>query len=327
MSDLLPEIPDLLAVLAGLLEQIPAGRVSTYGDVADALGDRIASRWVGHVALHHEHGPDCHCHRLVRADGQLGLYVTGSATAKARRLRAEGVPVRRGAVDLPLRRFDAFRTDRPLGALRAAQERLARRAVLRGSRRLPRRIGGVDVSYAAGSDAVAAYVLVDAASADVLWSTTLRRPVRFPYISSYLAFRELPILVELAEAVRRAGREAELVLVDGTGVLHPRRGGIAMHLGVLAGWTTVGVTKKLLCGRVEPGPLEPGAPRPVWLDHEPLGVAIRATAGSRRPLYVSPGHRADVPLAESAVRAMLRGRRLPEPLYWADRLSRAAARA
>ncbi|MBN2022370.1 MAG: endonuclease V [Pirellulales bacterium] len=326
MSALLPEIPDLFAHLERLWAQIPPGRVTTYGDVADALGDRVAARWVGHVAMHHDHAAACPCHRLVRADGQLGLYVAGTAETKARRLRAEGVAVRAGAVDLAPWRFDQFQSDRPLEALRQAQESLAKKAILRGRRNVPKRIGGVDVSYAANGDAVAAYVLVETESGAVVWSTTLRRPVRFPYITSYLAFRELPVLLELVESVRTAGRGCDVLLVDGTGALHPRRGGIAMHLGVLADQATIGLTKKLLCGRVDRADMTPGEPRPVWLGDEPLGVAVRATSGSRRPLFVSPGHRADVPLAKAVVLATLRGRRLPEPLYWADRLSRAAAR-
>ena len=68
----LPEIPDLAQCLRGLLRQIPRGRVSTFGDLADALGDRIAATWVGHYAMHHDHDAECRCHRVVRADGGLG---------------------------------------------------------------------------------------------------------------------------------------------------------------------------------------------------------------------------------------------------------------
>ena len=148
----------------------------------------------------------------------------------------------------------------------------------------------------------------------------------FPYITSYLAFRELPILLELVDEVRRAGRLAELVLVDGSGILHQRHAGIATHLGVVASLATIGVTKKLLCGDVELSGLGPQESRPVVFEDRVIGVALRPTAGSRRPIFISPGHRADVAFAEHVVRRMLFGRRLPEPLYWADRLSRGAGR-
>ena len=90
----------------------------------------------------------------------------------------------------------------------------------------------------------------------------------------------------------------------------------------MAGVATIGVTKKLLCGQVDIEGMRAAESRPVLLDGRVPGVAIRPTSGSRRPIYVSPGHRTDVAFAEQLVQRLLTGRRLPEPLYWADRLSR-----
>ena len=81
------------------------------------------------------------------------------------------------------------------------------------------------------------------------------------------------------------------------------------------------MTKKLLCGQVDIEGMAPGESRPVWEDRS-LGVAPRPTAGSQRPIFVSPGHRVDVAFSEHIVRRLLTGRRLPKPIYWADRLSR-----
>ena len=89
--------------------------------------------------------------------------------------------------------------------------------------------------------------------AELVWSAKIRRAIRFPYITSYLTFRELPILLELLGEVRAAGRMAPVLLVDGSGILHPRRFGVASHLGVAADAATIGVTKKLLCGKVDIG--------------------------------------------------------------------------
>jgi deoxyribonuclease V len=322
----LPNIPDLSARVEVLWSQIPPGRVATYGDLADALGDRIAARWVGHHALHHEHDDACACHRIVRADGSLGNYATGNVREKARRLRAEGVPVRKELVSLARHRFTEFDTGRPLTPLRRAQESLIARVSLRPPRKTPRLIAGVDVSYTPAGDGVAAYVLVDRVSADIIWKTTVRRPVRFPYITSYLSFRELPLLMDLLDEVELQDRIADVILVDGSGMLHHRHAGIATHLGVARGVSTVGVTKKLLCGSVSIDGMEPMESRGVLLDGETIGVALRPTAGSRRPIFISPGHRIDVAQSEAIVRDLLRGRRLPEPQYWADRLSRQAAR-
>ena len=89
---------------------------------------------------------------------------------------------------------------------------------------------------------------------------------------------------------------------------------------------TVGVTKKLLCGQVDIKEMRPGESRPVVHQERLIGVALRPTAGSLRPIFISPGHRVDVDFCERLVRQLLTGRRLPEPIYWADRLSRRVGR-
>ncbi len=306
----------------GLVGQVPPGRVSTYGSIAEAMGNPVAARWVGHYLLHHDHPVDCLCHRIVRADGSLGQYVAGATETKARRLEAEGVEVRAGALDLPHYRFDSFRSDRPLKRLTRIQQAVAARVSLRGRRTLPKLVGGVDVSYTRRGEGVAAYVLVELDTGKRLWTTTVRQPVVFPYITSYLSFREIPLLLKLLEQVESADRWADVLLVDGSGVLHPRGAGIASHAGVVASVPTIGVTKKILCGRVDLEEIRPLEGRPVVHRGKTLGVAIRPTAGSRRPIFVSPGHRVNLAMAETVIRRLLLGRRLPEPLYWADRLSR-----
>jgi deoxyribonuclease V len=296
--------------------------VTTCGDLAKALGDRIAARWVGYFALHHDHRPACACHRIVRVGGVLGGYTAGSMQDKAKRLANEGIVLRQGTIDLDRFGFQDFVTDRPLEPLRQAQESIQRHIVLRPRRRIPKFIGGVDVAYPEPEVGVAAYALVETETGKLVWSTTVRRRVVFPYITSYLSFREIPILLELLDEVRTAGRMAEVVMVDGTGILHHRRAGIASHLGVVASLPTIGVTKKLLCGKVDIEEMAPGESRPVVLENQLTGVAIRPTSGSRRPIFLSPGHRVDVVFCEQIARRLLIGRRLPEPIYWADRLSR-----
>jgi len=318
------DIPDLARLLCALFAQVPRGRVTTYGELADALGNRIAARWVGRFAMHHDHRQDCPCHRVVRADGQLGRYIDGGERRKAARLKNEGIKLRQGSVDLDRYAWNRFVTQRPLDRLTREQELLLRKVSLRPRRRIPKLVGGVDVSYPREDEGVAAYALIETSSGRLVWSTTVRRRVVFPYITTYLAFRELPILMDLIDEVRSHGRLSQVLLVDGTGVLHQRGAGIATHLGVVASLPTIGVTKKLLCGQVDIEGLRPEESRPVVYDDRLTGVALRPTAGSRRPIFVSPGHRVDVEFSERLVRLHLRGRRLPEPIYWADRLSRAA---
>ena len=338
---LVPQIPDLAHCLGKLLAQIPAGCVTTYGRLAEALGDPIASRWVGHYALHHRHDKDCVCHRVVRATGHLGLYASGDTLEKSRRLADEGIPVEGQSVDemrvdLDRFAFDDFQTGRPLLRLRRLQHELAAKVRLYHRTRIPRLVAGVDVSYvpkgklsageSATDRAVAAYVLVDSSDGSVVWSTTVSHPVVFPYITTYLTFRELPILLVLLEKVRNAKRDCPVIMVDGTGILHPRRAGIASFLGVAAAWPTIGVIKKQLCGRVDLDGMKHLDSRPIILDNRPVGTAILPTPKGHRPIFVSPGHCVNIDFATQLTRQMLFGQRLPQPLYEADRLSRAVAR-
>ena len=330
--------------------QVPAGRVTTCGDLAGALGNRIAATWVGYFTLHHDHDAGCVCHRIVRAGGMLGPFIT-TIEAKAQCLADEGVVVRDSLVDLERFGFRDFTSDRPLEQLRQVQEEIQARIVVQSdstagqagspSRAIPELIGGVDVAYPNADEGVAAYALVETATGQLVWSTTIRRRVTFPYISTYLSFREIPILLCLLDEVRSAGRMAEVLLVDGSGILHHRHVGIASHFGVVASIPTIGVTKKLLCGEVNIERMTPGESLPVVHEGEPIGIALRPTAaakgtvpfsltrklgqspGSRRPIFISPGHRVDLPFCERVVRQLLTGHRLPELLYWADHLSKA----
>ena len=313
------ELPDLPDQLLKLVAQIPTGRVTTYGDLADALGDRIASRWVGHFLLHHSHGTECHCHRVVRAGGELGRYVSGDVDEKAEQLRSEGVAVQGNRVDLSVERFRDFRCLRELQRLRDIQHEMLSHLSL-VDQPAQTVVAGVDVSYS-GSDGVAAYVEVDAAG-DVSWSTTVRRPIRFPYISSYLAFRELPLLLELFQQVQEQHSIADVLLVDGSGIAHPRRTGIATMLGIATETPTIGITKRLLHGRVDLSGLTFGELRPIREDDVTIGYATLAWSMTRKPIYLSPGHLISVESTAHVVRRFLGTRRLPTPIYWADRISR-----
>ncbi len=337
MNDLWCELPDMQAELWQLVAQIPPGSVTTYGALAEALGDRAAARWVGQVLLNDEEAARYPTHRVLRAGGELGAFCeAGGTVEKRRRLQHEGVEVVGERVDLAPCEFVAFEGSRPLTALRQRQEDLRKRLVLGPPSHAVTTVAGVDVSYR-GGEAVAAYAVVerrpdrdafDSPMADgPLWSCVARRPVRFPYISSYLAFRELPVLLDLWQEVTHCGPRPDVVLVDGSGILHPRRLGVAAMFGVLIDWPTIGVTKKRLFGRrdrdVAPGAGQIAA---ICEDGEQLGWAVWPTTGSERPLYVSPGQRVDLATCRDVVLDCLGERRLPEPIYWADRLSRQAAR-
>jgi deoxyribonuclease V len=159
------------------------------------------------------------------------------------------------------------------------------------------------------------------------FSCTATLPASFPYVPGYLAYRELPIHAELIRQAIDAGWPASLLLVDGAGILHPRRSGIACQLGVLAGVPTIGVTKHRLCGTtVMDDAFGPQTGRVVE-GEETIAAALPPSPRGHRPIYVSPGHRCSVTDAVSVVNAWRNGLRLPEPIRRADALSRSLVRA
>jgi deoxyribonuclease V len=327
--DLDLSLPDLEAELTRLLSQIPRGRVTTYGDLADALGLRTAARWVGEFLRDHPHSEKCACHRVVRKGGELGLYVLGhEPSEKAGRLIAEGVPVR----DRHIERFEDFvfrdfQSEKPLARLIELQHDLAKRVQLVPQRDTPQLAGGLDVSYARDGAAVGACAVVESGSGRVVWTTTHRDRAGLPYIPTLLTFRELPMLLALFDKSRREFPDLDLYLVDGNGILHPRGAGVAACFGVVADVPTIGVAKSLLCGRLEtPTDGSRDTQAEVIVDERTVG-AVMTLPPSSRPLYVSPGQRIDVASAARIAREFAFGHRLPEPLYWADRLSRARSRS
>jgi deoxyribonuclease V len=314
---------DLPRELERLLAQIPRGCFTTYGHLARALGDVKAARWVGQYLLEHNHHRRCHCHRVVRLTGEPGLYIDGHPAAKLDRLSREGVAIREGVLDVT-RAFDEFESSSPLASLTTFQLSVPGRLRLGPPSRSLRTVAGIDAAYAPGGRAVGAYVLLDALTMETIWSTTVTAPATFPYIPGYLAFRELPMMLRAWETAREAGYAADAVIIDGNGVLHPRRAGIAACFGLLADVPTVGIGKKLLCGSADIKSAR-GEPVPVVHHDEIIGAAVKCTAGSKS-IYVSPGNRIDLDGAISLVRRLFVNHRLPEPLHRADRLSKSVAR-
>ena len=205
-------------------------------------------------------------------------------------------------------------------ALRAIQQELAQRVVLRDAFPTPlRTIAGFDVGFEDdGATTRAAAVLLDAATLEVLDRRVARRPTAMPYIPGLLSFRELPALLD---ALAMLDRTPDLAFVDGHGIAHPRRLGIAAHFGVATGLPSIGVAKKILVGAPRMAlhdmrgaftPLRDGAAQIGWL--------LRSKPGCL-PLVVSPGHRVAMASAPELVMRATRGYRLPEPTRLADRLA------
>ncbi len=310
------EIPDVEGTLRALVRQIPPGRVTTYKALAEALGDPGAVRFVASWLA--AHAAELPAHRVVHASGAVGKAEFVEPEEFAERLRREGVRVE-GLVVTPLIRYFTadFDTDRPLERLRREQEEIARRAELRPLPQDISRVAGVDAAYL-DSEGIGVYVLCDREGEPIDY-VEVRREIRFPYIPTYLSYRELPLYLAAVEEADGKGLTADVILVDGNGILHPRRVGIATHLGVLLDRPTVGVAKRLLCGEVNTAGMAIGEWRPVVLDGETVGAAMRTARN--RTIFISPGHRADVRSAVDLVASLLGDDPLPEPLRWAHELA------
>lgn len=318
-------LPDLPSAVLELIRQIPVGWVSTYGDLARALGDdkARAARWLGELLKDHPHSPGCHCHRVVRSTGEVGTYISGDPRHKAALLRSEGVRVSdAGIVDMS-RRFTDYRSDRPLARLRLRQQQLAARVRREPLEHPPRTVGAVDVAYGADGLARGAYVQLEYPTLYVRHEFTIQHAIEFPYIPGYLTFRELPVMWTLCRQAAEQGFPADVLFVDGNGSLHPWRAGIATCLGVLLDRPVIGVGKSLLCGRVDLAEMAADEERPVTDGGELIGYAMKSMRRSR-PVFVSIGNRITFPEAVAVTRSCLRGHRLPEPIHLADKLTKQA---
>ncbi|RMH59393.1 MAG: endonuclease V [Candidatus Hydrogenedentota bacterium] len=232
---------------------------------------------------------------------------------------------------------------------REIQERLASRLVLRPPKRLRHRIErflassprgaggtnsrsrrplsrlrvlGLDVSYAkprAETDAFAAAVLMEFSAPElpgrILEVVTARKKNSFPYVPGLLSFRELPALLPVLERVRG---ETDLVMVDGQGTAHPRRLGLACHLGLLLDLPTLGCAKSRLVGGGRPPDPNRGSWSPLLEDGEIIGAMVRTRSGVN-PVFVSPGHRIDLETAVAVVVATSHRYRIPDPTREAHR--------
>ena len=167
-----------------------------------------------------------------------------------------------------------------------------------------RRVAGVDVGFERRNTvARAAVAVLTFPGLELVETAIARRRVDFPYIPGLLSFREIPALLAALERIRDL---PDLILCDGQGYAHPRRFGIACHLGVLTDLPTIGVAKSRLIGRYrEPGQRK-GCRRPLWDRAETIGVVLR-TRTRVKPLFVSPGHRVSLASAVDLVLRSLSG--------------------
>ena len=173
-------------------------------------------------------------------------------------------------------------------------------------------VAGVDIGFKKDI-ALASVVVLSFPELQVVDSVVTESPVRFPYIPGLLSFREIPPLLTAFTALPT---EPDLVIVDGQGIAHPRRFGLASHLGLILDKPTIGCAKSRLWGRYEEPDPEQGAYTYLRDKEEVIGAAVR-TRANVRVVYVSIGHRISLDSARVWVLACCRGYRLPETTRYA----------
>lgn len=186
---------------------------------------------------------------------------------------------------------------------------------------MPRRIAAVDVGYDRPTDMCAASLVVwETASGRAVETLSHIQPSTYPYVPGLLSFREIPALLPLFE---RLEDTPDLVLCDGQGLAHPRRLGLASHLGLILNVPTLGWAKSRLTGVWEGLALEAGAAVELWDGEEQIGWVLRSRAGCR-PTFVSPGHRVSMARSLEIARALMGRHRLCEPARRAHQATRDA---
>lgn len=312
------DLPDLWKETYDLVAQVPEGRVTTYGAVAKALGDIAASRFVGLAMSRNEDIVRVPCRRVVQSDRFVGGYTGGGSKKKIQLLRKEGIEISGSkVVNLDKILFSDFKTGYPLRKLRRIQIDLKRRLVLRESKEKAKFVAGIDVAYD-GDHAYASLVKFNFESKEETSRHVVEGKAVFPYVPTYLAFREIPVIEPLMDLVD----DDTVLMYDGNGVLHPEGFGITSHVGVVFDVPTIGVAKKLLCGAMVRCPSKEAIK--IILNGQLAGHAL-CGGQSEKPVFVSAGHRVSQDQAKAVTMRFLT-HRVPEPTRIAHIVAETARR-
>ncbi|WP_448265786.1 deoxyribonuclease V [Nostoc sp. DSM 114159] len=179
-------------------------------------------------------------------------------------------------------------------------------------------VAGVDMGFEAdGTISRAAVAVLSFPDLQVIETSLAHRPTTFPYVPGFLSFREIPAVLDALEKIKTT---PDIILCDGQGIAHPRRLGIASHLGLLIDMPTIGVAKSRLIGKHEELAQTKGSTQPLIYNGETIGAVLRSRTGVK-PLYISSGHRISLPTAIDYVLRCTPKYRLPETTRIADKLA------
>lgn len=207
-----------------------------------------------------------------------------------------------------------------LNELARLQRRIAKRVRQRDEIGKLETIAGCDISFSRGNTAWAACAVLDYRSLDLIDHRAVKVKLRFPYIPTFLAFRELEGMLKAV-----AGVKADVYMVGAQGLAHPRRAGLACHFGVIIDEPTIGVAKSKLYGEAQMPSSGKGASAPLKEGDEVIGAVVR-TRPNMKPVYVSVGHKVSLKTAVKITLGTTRDHRLPEPLHIAHELATKAMR-
>jgi len=294
-----------------LVRQIPNGKVSTYGNVARALGDIRAARAVGRMMNQNPDADAMPCFKIVYSDGKLGGFGLGIED-KIRRLKQDNISVEDGQiVNFENVLFDEFKTGYPLKKLRSKQIELSKKVDTRDGFDVIDTVAGFDVAYPRNDfdDCCGACVVMDYKTKEIVEEKTVFAKTHFPYIPTYLSFRELPFVKKL---VRILDAKPSVLMLDGNGLMHPFGIGLASYVGINVNISSVGVAKSMLCGKLENNIVK--------LENKKIGYALFSSKRAKKPVYVSPGHKISFETSLDIVKHLSKYKH-PEPLRQAHILA------
>jgi deoxyribonuclease V len=204
---------------------------------------------------------------------------------------------------------------------RALQDVLRHRVKITPLKKVPGIIAAVDAAFTDDS-VIAVATLYDRLSMEDIQDVVVREKIRFPYIPGLLTFREGHATLN---ALKKLKKRPDVILVDGQGIAHPKRIGIASHIGIILGRPTVGCAKSRLVGEYDEPAEEKGSWTYLYFKGDKVGAVLR-TRSNVKPLFVSPGHLTDIASSIRIVMTCLSSYRIPEPLRRADLISKKVRR-
>lgn len=213
----------------------------------------------------------------------------------------------------------AFATPSSAAQAREIQNELRHRVIIRDDFKVPQTIAGIDVGYDFRENVSrGALVLMDFETLETRTVIVETEPTPFPYIPGLLSFREAPVIFKL---LARLPDLPDMLMIDGQGIAHPRRLGIASHIGAITDIPALGVAKSVLCGHYAEPALTRGSQQPLIHQDEKIATAYRSR-DNVKPIFISPGHRMGHDSAVSITARCLTRYRLPEPTRQADKYSK-----